>query len=195
MATMASQITSLFIVYSTVYSGADQRKYQSSASMACVRGIHRGPVNSTHKGPVTLKMFTFDDVIVHNIPSIRAQRIHVRLRLDAEMSSAKLRSFPYTLFVPSFDHFLCLIESMYIYFTGEGTTDIYITVIRLLRWLRPYYHTGEYNTLTHLGLSLFCRSPPGPIREIEVFATHICVTREMRAVFHDAYMRHQAEMS
>ena len=49
--------------------------------------------------------------------------------------------------------------------------------------------------LTHLGLILFCRSPPGHIREIEGFATHICVTREMRAVFHDAYMRHQAKMS
>ena len=48
-----------------------------------------------------------------------------------------------------------------------------------------------------LGLTLFCtcRSPPGPIKEIEGFATHICVTREMRAVFHAAYMRHQAKMS
>ena len=44
-------------------------------------------------------------------------------------------------------------------------------------------------------LTLFCRSPPGPIREIEGFVTHICVTREMRAVFQDAYMRHQAKMS
>ena len=40
MATMPSQITSLTIVYSTVYSGADQRKYQSSASLAFVWGIH-----------------------------------------------------------------------------------------------------------------------------------------------------------
>ena len=44
MSLMASQITSLTIVYSTVYSGADQRKHQSSASLAFVRGIHRGPV-------------------------------------------------------------------------------------------------------------------------------------------------------
>ena len=48
MGAMASQITSLTIVYSTVYSGADQRKHQSSASLAFVRGIHRGPVNSPH---------------------------------------------------------------------------------------------------------------------------------------------------
>ena len=45
---MESQITSLTNVYWTVYSGADQRKYQSSASLAFVRGIHRGQVNSPH---------------------------------------------------------------------------------------------------------------------------------------------------
>ena len=38
---LASQITSLMIVYSTIYSGTDQRKHQSSASLAFVRGIHR----------------------------------------------------------------------------------------------------------------------------------------------------------
>ena len=64
MSTIASQITSLTIVYSTVYSGVDQRKHQSSTSLAFVWGIHRGPVNSPHKGPVTLKMFSFDDVIM-----------------------------------------------------------------------------------------------------------------------------------
>ena len=61
---VASQITSLTIAYSTVYSGADQRKYQSPASLAFVRGIHRGPVNSPHKWPVTRKMFPFGDVIM-----------------------------------------------------------------------------------------------------------------------------------
>ena len=64
MSTIASQITSHAIVYSAVYSGADQRKHQSSASLASVWGIHRGPVNSPHKGPVTRKMFPFDDVIM-----------------------------------------------------------------------------------------------------------------------------------
>ena len=62
MRLMASQITNLTIVYSTVYSGTDQRKHQSPASMAFVRGIHRWPVNSTHKRPVTRKMFPFDDI-------------------------------------------------------------------------------------------------------------------------------------
>ena len=61
---MASQITSLTIVYSTIYSGADQGKHQSSASLSFVRGIHRWPVNSPHKGQVTRKMFPFYDVIM-----------------------------------------------------------------------------------------------------------------------------------
>ena len=64
MDALASQITTLTIVYSTVYSGADQRKHQSSASLAFVRRIHRWPMNSPHKGPVTRKMFPFDGVIM-----------------------------------------------------------------------------------------------------------------------------------
>ena len=64
MTTMASQITSHTIVYSNVYSDADQRKHQSSAPLAFVRGIHRGPVNSPHKWLVTRKMVPFDDVIM-----------------------------------------------------------------------------------------------------------------------------------
>ena len=64
MSAMTSQITSLTIVYSTVYSGADQRKHQSSASLVFVQGIHRSPVNSPHKWPVTRKMFPFDDVSI-----------------------------------------------------------------------------------------------------------------------------------
>ena len=59
MGAIASQITSLTIVYSIVYSDADQRKHQSSASLAFVRGIYRWPVNSPHKRPVTRKMFFF----------------------------------------------------------------------------------------------------------------------------------------
>ena len=48
----------------TVYIGAYQRKHQSSASLAFMQGIHRWPVNSPHNGPVTRKMFPFDDVIM-----------------------------------------------------------------------------------------------------------------------------------
>ena len=64
MGAIASQITSILIVYSTVYSDADQRNHQSSASLAFVRGIHWGPMNSPQKWPATRKMFPFDDVIM-----------------------------------------------------------------------------------------------------------------------------------
>ena len=64
MSSIASQITGVSIAYSTVCSGTDQRKHQSSTSLAFVRGIHRWPVNSPHKRPVTRKMFPFDDVIM-----------------------------------------------------------------------------------------------------------------------------------
>ena len=64
MSAMASQITGVLIVYLTVSSGADQIKHQSFASLAFVRGIHRWQENSPHKGPVTRKMFPFDDVIM-----------------------------------------------------------------------------------------------------------------------------------
>ena len=64
MSAIESQITSLAIVYSTAFSGADQRKYQSFASLAFVKRITRWQVNSPHKGPVTRKMFPFDDVIM-----------------------------------------------------------------------------------------------------------------------------------
>ena len=64
---IASQITSLKIVYSIVYSDADQGKYQSSASLALLRGNHRGPVNSPHKCSVTRKKFPFDDVIMKTL--------------------------------------------------------------------------------------------------------------------------------
>ena len=55
---MVSQIISL-----TIYSGTDERKAQSSASLAFVRGIHQWPVNSPYKGPV-MRLFPFDDVIM-----------------------------------------------------------------------------------------------------------------------------------
>ena len=64
MGAMASQIITHTIGYSTVYSGADKKKHQSSASLAFVRGIHWWPMNSPHKWPVTRKMFTFDDVVM-----------------------------------------------------------------------------------------------------------------------------------
>ena len=59
--------SSASLLFATVSSGAHQRKYQSSASLASVRGIHRSPVDSSHKGPVTRKRFPFDDVFMKDI--------------------------------------------------------------------------------------------------------------------------------
>ena len=75
MSAMASQIS---IVWSTIGSGANQRN-QSSASLALVRGIHRWPVNSPHKGPVTRKMFLFDDVIMILLQNVVPSRGSSRL--------------------------------------------------------------------------------------------------------------------
>ena len=98
---MASQITNLTIVYSTVYSGAGQRKHQSFASLAFVWGIHQWPVNSRHKRPVTRKMFPFDDVIM-SISGYRLQPgrnmawtmviIHYRRCRGCENTYKKIRS-------------------------------------------------------------------------------------------------------
>ena len=57
MTTMASQITSLTVVYSTVYSDADQRKHQSSTSLAFVQGIHRDRWITRTKGQLRGKCF------------------------------------------------------------------------------------------------------------------------------------------
>ena len=93
MGAIASQITCLANVYSTVYSGADQWKYKSS--LVFVRGIHRRPVNSPHKGPVTRKMFPFDDVImVHERSIVYGNKICIshmgrRNTLDTRRTGAR----------------------------------------------------------------------------------------------------------
>ena len=66
MNAMASQTTSIKNAYSNVYSGANKRKHQSSASLAFVRRIHRWPLNSPHKGK------TF-----HLMTLSRGQSVHI----------------------------------------------------------------------------------------------------------------------
>ena len=94
MGAMASQITNLPIVYSKNYSGADQRKHQSSASLAFVRGILRRPVNSPHKWPVTRKMFPFHDVTMH------ADQAHSRLLFFTKFNT--LRSVEISIEIHTF---------------------------------------------------------------------------------------------
>ena len=66
MNAMASPITGVSIFYSTVCSSADQRKQQSSVSLAFVRVIHRWPGDSPYKGQITRLLLSFDDVIMSN---------------------------------------------------------------------------------------------------------------------------------
>ena len=86
MSAMASQITSLIIVYSIFYSSTAQRKYQSSASLAFMRGIHRWPVVSPHKWPVTRKMFPFDDVIMLQRKDHQVDRLIISLCFKNSMT-------------------------------------------------------------------------------------------------------------
>ena len=65
MGAIASQITGVSIAYSTVCSGVEQRNHQNSVPLAVLKGIQQCPVNSPCKGPVTRKMFPFDDVIMN----------------------------------------------------------------------------------------------------------------------------------
>ena len=71
MSTMSSQITGASIACSNVCSGAHKKTHQNSASLTFVKGIQQSPVDSPHKGPVTQKLFPFDDIIM--FPSIFAQ--------------------------------------------------------------------------------------------------------------------------
>ena len=84
---IASQITSLTIVYSALYSGADQRKHQNSTSLAFVWGIPRWSVNSPHKGPVTRKMFLFDDVIMDNNGKAHTSHLMMMTRWVTKISA------------------------------------------------------------------------------------------------------------
>ena len=77
MSTIASQITSVVTVYSTIYLGVDQRKQHSSESQAFVRGIHRWQMNSPHKGSATRKLFPFDDIIMIFFIYSRISKSHI----------------------------------------------------------------------------------------------------------------------
>ena len=90
---MASQITSLAIVYLSVHSGADQGKHRSSASLAFVWGIHRWPVNSPHKWPETRKMFPFDDVIMWRWPLINDRQYGGRAECGIPLAIPRVNLF------------------------------------------------------------------------------------------------------
>ena len=91
MNAMATQITSVSIVYSTVCS--DQRKHQSSAPLAFVREIYRWPVNSPHKRPVTRKMCPFDDVIMLTNSDGYVTQIYERQIIKSQQSKTQRTNF------------------------------------------------------------------------------------------------------
>ena len=76
---IASQITSLPIVYLIVYSGTSQMKISKLRVTGLCAGNSPSPVNSPHKGPVTRKMFPLDDVIMYadQIYGLPPNRRHV----------------------------------------------------------------------------------------------------------------------
>ena len=98
MGAIASQITSLTIVYSMAYLDADQRK-KSSASLAFVRGIQRGTVNSPHKWPATRKMFPFDDVIMRDGDFSKRQEGQYILRFVQAKDQEYIKALHYWVFV------------------------------------------------------------------------------------------------
>ena len=71
MGVMASQITGVLIICPTVCSGADEKASKLRVTGRC-EGINRWPVDSPHKGPVSRKMFPFDDIIMHEHFSLLA---------------------------------------------------------------------------------------------------------------------------
>ena len=65
MSMMASHTTGILVVYWNVCSGADKKNTKAPRHLAFVRGIHRWTVSTPHQGPVTRKMFPFDNVIMY----------------------------------------------------------------------------------------------------------------------------------
>ena len=114
MGAVASQITSLAIVNSIIYSDAAQRKHQSSASLAFVWGIHRGPVNSPHKWPGTRKMFPFDDVIMD-------YTFKLLLHLPGANGYVNFTDHVYFLFEERFDTLKQIVVYLFMYITYSWT--------------------------------------------------------------------------
>ena len=110
MGAIASKITSLTIVYSTVYSDADQRKNQSSASLAFVRRM--STVNSPHKWLVTRKMFPFDDVIMEYWHFHRQGPVH---------KNAFVYTLNVTVLAPDYWSVLCFMTTSVPWITNKGT--------------------------------------------------------------------------
>ena len=124
MGAMASQITSITTVYSTVFSGADQRKLQSSTSLAVVRGIHWWPVNSLHKWPGTRKMFPFDDVIMFNEHCV-INMLYLRITRNTPLNSLGIYQQP-----------VCILNTIHLHSKNTPSPPFYVHSFTFHSWLR-----------------------------------------------------------
>ena len=138
MSAMASKINSLAIVNSTVYSDADQRNHQSSASLAFVGGIHQSPVNSPHKGPVTRKCIHLVTSSYH--PGIRCSWTHAwALDLVVMMGVNQVRELPNQIPLLFYLHGFCLQSKQWLpigyHVSGVAATQIRDSY-KLWEWLK-----------------------------------------------------------
>ena len=113
MGAMATHITTLTIVYSTIFSGADQRTHQTSASLAFVREIHRWPMHSLYKWPVKRKMFPFDDVIMNYEEIDKKKGVSIfrrHVKRDMTLNSILLQYIPmiFSWCNPKKNSFVCI---------------------------------------------------------------------------------------
>ena len=134
ISTMASKITGISIVYLNICARADQRKHQSSVSLAFVRAIHWWPVNSLHKGPVTRKMFPIDDVIIWSSQSSCSYYVllsTISLRMPSLVRFDSLRHVVRHLVHPYHDTFM---SWWYLPRTWPSVTDM------------QYYYHARYPT-------------------------------------------------
>ena len=138
----ASIFMVVYVAYSTethgqhhyndvVYSGADQRKHQNSASLAFVRGIRRWPVNSPHKRPVTRKMFPFDDVIMISGAEDHIPNMKFRLSINSSSPGQNGRR-------PTDDIFMCFVmnENLVLCFEFHWILLLRVQLTITQRWFR-----------------------------------------------------------
>ena len=129
MTTMASQPHDCYWI---VYSDADQRKHESSASLAFVWGIHRWPVNSPHKGPVTRKMLPFDDVIMSFKDLEWTLSDNSKNTTNHEVCTDLAKS-SWTFFSGAYFTILCCTE------TYHNFTTYFTTTLVLMFWISQAY--------------------------------------------------------
>ena len=146
MGAIASQITTPTIVYPAVYSGANQRKHQSSASLAFVWGIHRWPVNSPHKWPVKRKMFPFDDVIMRTENWTFLEYAYKTL-LNHSARNAVSGDTSYFLWLATTRHLVLLSHSI------SGDTSVIGSAIT---GCQDNQVSGSTNHIVRLGSRLYC---------------------------------------